>query len=300
MANWVNQLKWWHGVIGLMISCNLLAHAQTDPVVAAKNAGIGSATGPQLSAPNHVVLAQARVPGPTESGPSPRVNSSTTPQPLAAQGSPVEVKTSSPAPAAVALQPNSTALTNGYRISPNDLLEVDVYGVAELRRTARVTASGQVALPLIGSVSVGGLTAEAAELLIAKRYGEKHLQEPQVSVYVKEYTTEKITIEGAVARPGIYPVTGQITLLKAMALAGGGASMADLSAVTLMRPDGAGGVKNMTYDLDRIRNGKEEDPTLKGDDMIVVQRDPTRKLLRDSLFRDILDSVNPFSVFARP
>lgn len=287
MVNRFGKLTFWPVWVGVALMGWVGAHAQ-------------GSLGTRESGASTQGFAQNRPVGPTDAGPSPRANSSAEIQPLKSSGWPIELKTATPAPAAVALQPDSTSIANGYRIAPNDLLEVDVYGVAELRRTARVTANGQIALPLIGNVRVGGLTAEAAEVLITKRYSEKHLQDPQVSVYVKEYTTEKITIEGAVARPGIYPVTGQISLLKAIALAGGGAALADLSAVTLMRPDGSGGTKKLTFDVEKIREGKIEDPALKGDDMIVVQRDSSRRILKDSLFRDILDSVNPFSVFARP
>ena len=65
--------------------------------------------------------------------------------------------------------------------------------------------------------AVAGLTAQDAEKLIAARYEEKYLQNPQVSLFIKEFTTQRITIEGAVAKPGIYPVTGQLTLLRALA-----------------------------------------------------------------------------------
>ena len=135
-----------------------------------------------------------------------------------------------------------------YRIGPNDLLEIDVYGVTDLKRTVRVNSTGLVSLPLIGSIALAGLTAQQAEAAIAARYAEKYLQDPQISVFIKEFTSQRVTIEGAVARPGIYPLTGQITLLRAMALAGGRGELANLDNVMVYRtgPDGKLDSKTIT------------------------------------------------------
>ena len=186
-----------------------------------------------------------------------------------------------------------------YRVGPNDLIDIAVYGVPELSRTVRVNSSGLVSLPLVDQVSLLGLTGQQAEAKIAAAYGEKYLQNPQVSVFIKEFTTRRITIEGAVARPGIYPVTGELTLLRALALAGGGGSYANLSEIMLFR-NGLDGqsVPTQTFDLDAIREGKVIDPVIVADDVIVVKRSGARAALRDSLFRDIIDSINPFSVLA--
>jgi polysaccharide export outer membrane protein len=144
-----------------------------------------------------------------------------------------------------------------------------------------------------------GLTGQQAEERIAAAYGQKYLQNPQVSVFIKEFTTRRITIEGAVAKPGIYPITGQLTLLRALALAGGGGSYADLSEIMVFRKGQDGqAVPTQTFDLHAIREGKEPDPSVVADDVIVVKRSAARTALRDSLFRDIIDAINPFSALA--
>jgi polysaccharide export outer membrane protein len=191
------------------------------------------------------------------------------------------------------------SLGKDYKVGPNDLLDVEVLDLENSKRTVRVNAAGAITLPLIGAVIVNGLTAQQIEAHLAAKYSEKYLQNPQVSVFIKEFTTERITIDGAVAKPGIYPLTGQITLLRALALAGGFGSIADSSQVMLFRVNEKGERQVATFDVDKIRAGKSDDPAIKGDDLIVVQRDANRRLLKDSLFRDILDSVNPFSIFAR-
>ncbi|OOG81461.1 hypothetical protein B0E41_17800 [Hydrogenophaga sp. A37] len=190
---------------------------------------------------------------------------------------------------------NSLAVINpDYRIGTNDLLEFDVFGVPDMRRSVRVNATGSVSLPLIGSVPLAGLTAQQAEALLAKKYGENYLQNPQVSLFIREFTTQRITIEGAVAKPGIYPVTGQLTLLRALALAGGGAQYAELNEIMLFRNTRGQPSEPKVFDLDKIRSGEVPDPIIQSDDVIVVKRNAKRTALRDSLFRDILDTINPF------
>lgn len=187
-----------------------------------------------------------------------------------------------------------------YLVGPNDLLEIEVFDMENLKRTVRVNAAGSVSLPLIGSVVVAGLTAQKIEDTIATKYSEKYLQNPQVSVFIKEFTSQRITVDGAVQKPGIYPMTGQISLLQALALAGGAGQIANMGEVIVFRSNQKGVRQAAVFDVDNIRSGKGEDPMLKGDDVVVVQRDSSRRLLKDSLFRDIIDSINPFSVFARP
>lgn len=194
-----------------------------------------------------------------------------------------------------AVRPTSpAALGSDYRIAPNDLIQFDVFGVPDMKREVRVNASGAVSLPLIGPVPLAGLTAQAAEQLIAARYAEKYLQDPQVSLFIKEFTTQRITIEGAVLKPGIFPVTGQLTLLRALALAGGYAQYANLQEIMLYRSGSDGTRQTFTYDLEKVRSGEVMDPEVLSDDVIVVKRSSNRTALRDSLFRDILDTINPF------
>jgi polysaccharide export outer membrane protein len=190
------------------------------------------------------------------------------------------------------------SLGKDYRVGPNDLIDIEVPDLDNLKRTVRVNAAGAISLPLIGQVVVAGLTSQEVEQRIADRYREKYLQNPQVSIFIKEFTTERITIEGAVGRPGILPLNGQITLLRALALAGGFAPIANSSQVMLYRVNDQRVREVAVYDVEKIRAGKNDDPPIKGDDLIVVQRDSARVMLKDSLFRDIIDSINPFSVLA--
>lgn len=186
-----------------------------------------------------------------------------------------------------------------YRVGPNDLLDIEVLNLENGKRTVRVNQAGYVTLPLIGAVTVAGLTQQQVEEQIATMYGDKYLQNPQVSVFIREFTTERITVDGAVAKPGIYPLVGPMTLLRVIALAGGFGQIANAQQVMLFRQGENGKRQVATFDVDKIRSGKDPDPVVRGDDLIVVQRDSARALIKDSIFRDVIDSINPFSVFTR-
>ena len=95
-------------------------------------------------------------------------------------------------------------------------------------------------------------------------------------------------------KPGIYPVTGQLTLLRALALSGGFAQYANINQIVVYRSGKGGEREQFTYDLDKVRAGEEKDPDIRSDDVIVVQRNARRTALRDSLFSDILSTLNPF------
>lgn len=187
-----------------------------------------------------------------------------------------------------------------YRIGDEDLLEISVFGVEQLKTTARVNPRGQVTLYLIGPITVAGLTAQEAEAAIAARLADKYMQDPQVTVFIKEFTTQRVTVEGAVNRPGVYPLKGQTTLLTSLALAGGPARMSETSQVMLFRDDGTGKRVATPYDVDMIRKGQLEDPPVYNDDLIVVNRTAGRVLLRDSVFGDVLEVINPFRYLPVP
>jgi polysaccharide biosynthesis/export protein len=180
-----------------------------------------------------------------------------------------------------------------YRIGPQTLIEVTVYGLPEMTRTARVNGRGQFSMPLIGTVDSLGLTASELERRIAAMLGEKYLQNPQVSVFVKEVPIQKFTIEGAVGRSGVFPLQGNVTLLRAIAIAGGPAQMADITQVVMFRSNQAGARESTIHDIEKIRAGAAIDPAVQDDDLIVVNRSKARAALKDSLFRDILDTINP-------
>lgn len=186
-----------------------------------------------------------------------------------------------------ALPPPDTTTASGgyeggsdYRVGPQDLLEITVFGVAELGRTVRVNSNGQISLPLIGGVQAGGRTIPELERDIGAKLAQSYLQNPQVSVFVKEFTSQRVTMEGALTKPGIYPLTGKTTLLQAVAMAGGLDPLAQLDGVVVFRQvDG----KKMAavFDLRKIRTGAAEDPQVYGDDLVVVEQSGSKSALQN-------------------
>ena len=114
-------------------------------------------------------------------------------------------------------KPSSAA---DYVIGPEDLLEIDTFQVQELKSLVRVSAKGFIKLPLVDKVQAAGLTVSELESLIAQRL-TKYLQEPVVSVFVKEYRSQQISVLGSVRDPRVYYVSGQKYLLDMISLAGG-------------------------------------------------------------------------------
>lgn len=160
-----------------------------------------------------------------------------------------------------------------YRIGPNDLLLIDVFQVPELSRETRVNSEGEIAMPLIGMVAVQNLSAHEAESLLKDKLQERYLQDPQIVVTVKEYTNQRVTVEGLVKKPGVYSFKGDATLLHVLALSQGEQELADTGQVRLFRDNGKGGKDSYLVDVDAIRKGEVEDPRLKGNDIVVVQED---------------------------
>ena len=164
-----------------------------------------------------------------------------------------------------------------YRIGQSDLLTIKVFQAEELSGDVRVDQRGAITLPLLGNVRIAGLTKVKAERRLVELLGANLLQNPQVSIFIKEYTNRRITIEGEVKKQGVFPLTGKITVLQAIALAGGLGDKAKLDSVALFREEGAG---NRVYylDINLIREGKVADPFVMNDDRIVVQRSQEKRI----------------------
>jgi polysaccharide export outer membrane protein len=117
-----------------------------------------------------------------------------------------------------------TAPANGSAlvIGPGDELEVTVYGAQDLSGHTRVSADGNISLPLIGYVRIAGLSGSEAEAAIEAVLRQNNVvNNPQVSVYVKEYTSSGISVAGEVTKPGFYSAVGPHRLFDVLQAAGG-------------------------------------------------------------------------------
>ena len=167
-----------------------------------------------------------------------------------------------------------------YKIGTSDLIDIKVFQAEELNQKVRVDPRGNISLPLIGSVRAQGLSQFALEKTIAAKLGEKYLQNPQVSVSIEEFTSQRVTVEGEVNRAGVFPIQGEITLLQALALAGGPSNLADPAQIVLFRKNG-NQVKAYNLNLNNIRSGKSQDPYIRNDDRIIAHRSGSRYWLRE-------------------
>lgn len=111
-------------------------------------------------------------------------------------------------------------LEESYLIGPDDLLEIEAYNVEEMKKTVRVNSQGDIALPLIGIFNIKGLTTAEAEQLIAKKL-DRYVQETVVTVFVKEYKSQRISVIGAVRKSQVFAITGQRYLLDMLLMAEG-------------------------------------------------------------------------------
>jgi polysaccharide export outer membrane protein len=128
-----------------------------------------------------------------------------------------------------------------FKIGPKDLLEISVFGVQDLNRTVRVSEDGMITLPLIGEVSVEGLTKTEIEKKLSQLLEEKYVQNPQLMVFIREYQSKKVSIIGAVRTPGPYELLGRQTLLQIISQAGGITNEAGDEIIILRElPDGKG------------------------------------------------------------
>src|SRR5258708_11430369 len=129
---------------------------------------------------------------------------------------PAKAQDAAPAP------PPPSSSSPGALLGPGDLLDISVYGVPELSQKARINNSGDVYLPLIDYVHLGGLTPEEAQSVIEKRLSDgSFVNNPHVVLFVSESSSSTVTLIGDVPRPGPYNVTEERHLLDLISVAGG-------------------------------------------------------------------------------
>ncbi|MBI5099491.1 MAG: polysaccharide biosynthesis/export family protein [Nitrospirae bacterium] len=107
-----------------------------------------------------------------------------------------------------------------YVLGPEDVIDIDVYEVEDLKRTVRVSPAGFIKLPLVNNIKAAGLTVAELETEIGKKL-QQYLQEPAVTIFIKEYRSQRITVLGAVKNPQVQIVTRQKFLLDLLSLSGG-------------------------------------------------------------------------------
>lgn len=166
--------------------------------------------------------------------------------------------------------------TSQMKIAPLDVLDIKVFGTTAFDGTYQVDPTGEIKVPLIGVVSTTGYTVFELASVLEHRLGDSFLQNPQVSIRISELYGQRVTVDGAIRNPGLYPVRGSMTLIQAIALSGGPTESANPHRVVIFRTiDGK--KQAAAFDLLKIRNGSLPDPPIYGNDTIVMDGSDLKK-----------------------
>jgi polysaccharide export outer membrane protein len=163
-----------------------------------------------------------------------------------------------------------------------DVLEISVFKVPELSKSVQVADTGTINMPLLGEVPAAGKTAQEIEQDLTRKLGAKYLKSPQVTVFVKDHNSQTVTIEGAVMKPGVFPIRGKLSLVQLIATAGGLNNDLYEKEVTVFRT--VDGERTSTaFNIDEVRAGKAADPELHQGDVIVVDNNSGKVALSTAL-----------------
>jgi protein involved in polysaccharide export with SLBB domain len=200
---------------------------------------------------------------------------------FAHSSTPVEVVRpiiSSPPSAAPAAPVTANALNapTGYVLRSNDQVAIEVFGEDDLRTNTRLNGEGNLSLPLLGSVHLGGLTLAQAASKITELYGRDYLVNPRVNVTLVGYAKRRFTILGQVNRPGSYEMPegspDGVDLLEAIAMAGGYTRIAAPERISIRRRAETGDDEILRVDAKRLaKRGGENFQVRPGDTVTVAE-----------------------------
>ena len=166
--------------------------------------------------------------------------------------------------------PSVVPLESDYRIAPMDTVSVKVFKSQDLTGDYEVDLTGHISLPLVGEVEAANLTTAQLDDRLTQLLGTKYFENPDVSVGVKEAAGHLVTVDGAVHKAGSFPVMGPMTLMKAVAIAGGAdMETANMRRVAIFRMIN-GQRQAAAFDLLSIQHGEMQDPAVYSGDVIIV------------------------------
>jgi polysaccharide biosynthesis/export protein len=184
---------------------------------------------------------------------------------------------------------------SAYKIGPLDVLNISVFKVPDLEKSVQVSENGTINYPLIGDVPAAGRTAHELEHDLAQKLGGKYVKNPQVTVFVREYNSQRVTVTGSSKQTGIYPIKGNTTLLQVLALAGD--VNPDISSGEVMVFRTTDGKRTAArFDIDSIKQGKTEDPVMQPGDVVVV--DTSAAKVAFSNFMKVIPLATTAAVFS--
>jgi polysaccharide export outer membrane protein len=160
-----------------------------------------------------------------------------------------------------------------YRVGEGDVLRVMVYDNPDLNTTTRVSGKGSILFPLVGEIAINGLTISEVAQKIAGRLSNGFILNPQVSVFVENFGSQKATIMGEVKLPGLYELSGVTTLMELISKAGGLTDDAG-EMVTIRRKNPGKQDEMITINLKNLmeKNEAGPKPTILGGDSVIVSK----------------------------
>ena len=173
----------------------------------------------------------------------------------------------------MAMAVNSGDSDGVYRLGPGDEITINVFGVDELSDNYRIDGLGRVSLPLIGNVELSGYTLTEAEDVLETRYGEEYLRDPQINVSVMEFRSQQFTAVGAISQPKVYNTQRKVTLIEALAMAGGlGENAGPYVYLTdrVRNPDtGELGTRSLALSVEDLTQGQSEVNVVLGESALI-------------------------------
>lgn len=172
-----------------------------------------------------------------------------------------------------------------YKIGPKDLLEITVFELPELNQSVRVSEDGSISLPLLGQVAIEGMAKDAVEKKLASLLEEKYLKKARVTVFIREYQSQRVAVIGAVGKPGMYELIGRTTILQLISKAGGLTDRAS-NEMFVLREAKNGVRARLAIDLeDLINNGNQKlDIPLQANDTVNI---PIDQLINVFVFGEV-------------
>jgi len=166
-----------------------------------------------------------------------------------------------------------------YRLQPSDVLNLEYEYTPEYNQEATVEPDGTVRLKMVGSVKVAGLSLDEAAAAI-KAKASVPLNNPEITLTLKDFVKPHFTVYGEVTRPGVYDIHGSVTVLQALALSGGVKDTSKQTQVVLVRKMNAdiAEVKVINTKLMSSAQGAREDFDLRPDDMLIVPKSRLGKI----------------------
>lgn len=164
-----------------------------------------------------------------------------------------------------------TASDDSYVIGADDVLAINVWKEPEVSRSVPVRTDGKISLPLVGELQAGGKTPRQLEQDIVKRL-QSYISEPEVTVIVQDSKSQRVNVLGMVARPGAYLLTGAMTVLDAIPMAGGFRDFAKQKSIYVLRQNPNGTQQRIPFNYKDVIKGKnpEQNVRLLPRDTVVI------------------------------